>query len=427
MRSLLVFTGLYLCISAEMSAQANGIEASEFLCATQDFSPVQAARDRDKIWKPKDLGERESPSGKLRIRVKFINGDPETEHRLVEKVALLWTSDEAAAGVEFDFKNHPEAEIRIEFHEKNIGYSEIGTDALKIADQKKPTMLLPKGAKLTPRIILHEFGHALGLKHAHLNPHSTVPWKRHNILRDIGPKNNIFSGIGPKSWCGSDSIVNRDDQAIACLAKIEEQITQTGPDRSACPGEAHSDDRSSIMLYPIKADWIAEGTKYPENTKLSEHDKKCVKRLYANEAGSVVAAVTPPLPYRFLYRKCLKKQLDICKPIASVKDTRKFLEVKTSGETKGDYIWEWKKYTDKNYKLLATWRSRDGKILADTGFLKTTPDYLEGRIDWQQPCSGEAYIRIGNECPKETEEARNIQAPEGFDSEYRSLMQRNSK
>ena len=78
-------------------------------------------------------------------------------------------------------------------------------------------------------VVLHEFGHALGLIHEHQNPVGGIIFNREAVIRDLsGP---------PNDWSVSEIEFN--------------VLTPASPDDVA----ATAMDPNSIMMYPIPASW----------------------------------------------------------------------------------------------------------------------------------------------------------------------------
>ncbi len=81
-------------------------------------------------------------------------------------------------------------------------------------------------------MILHEFGHALGLIHEHQNPLGTIKWNKPAVVHDLsGPPNN---------W----------DQAT-----IDHNMFEAYP---AAEIDGTKLDKTSIMMYPIPASWVTD-------------------------------------------------------------------------------------------------------------------------------------------------------------------------
>ena len=127
-----------------------------------------------------------SPIGKLWpngsvLQIRFMGGTT-AQHDIVKQYAPLWTEH---ANLNFDFNNAPNADIRIAFADDGA-WSYIGTDAKGI-HVSQPTMNF---GWLDEAVVLHEFGHAIGLGHEHQNPDGGIQWNEDNVICDLsGPPN----------------------------------------------------------------------------------------------------------------------------------------------------------------------------------------------------------------------------------------------
>lgn len=87
----------------------------------------------------------------------------------------------------FKFVEDPGADIRIVVsgQAKDGNWSAIGNDALRISPGE-PTMMLGTDYKSPDftHIVLHEFGHALGLKHEHQHPDAGLDWNLPVVYRE---------------------------------------------------------------------------------------------------------------------------------------------------------------------------------------------------------------------------------------------------
>ena len=103
-------------------------------------------------------------------------------------------------------------------------------------------------------VVLHEFGHALGLIHEHQNPIAGIHWNREAVIRELsGPPNN---------WS---------------VEEIEFNVLKpASPDDV----EATPKDVNSIMMYPIPKSWTTDDFSAGFNSDLSEEDKKFIRRQY---------------------------------------------------------------------------------------------------------------------------------------------------
>jgi hypothetical protein len=114
------------------------------------------------------------------IKVRFLDGDPGVQQK-VEEQAHQW---EDHANVKFLFGNDPGAPIRISFEQEG-SWSYLGT----VAKQMPKNQATMNYGWLEPdspddeysRVVLHEFGHALGAIHEHQNPDVDIPWDREAV------------------------------------------------------------------------------------------------------------------------------------------------------------------------------------------------------------------------------------------------------
>jgi hypothetical protein len=104
------------------------------------------------------------------------------------------------------------------------------------------------------RVVLHEFGHAIGLIHEHQNPKKGIRWNRDAVVKDLkGP---------PNYW----------DEA-----KIDNNIFKKYPVSGVIASDS---DSKSIMMYPIPKAWTLDGFSAGLNQKISDQDKALVASVY---------------------------------------------------------------------------------------------------------------------------------------------------
>jgi serralysin len=202
------------------------------------------------------LNEARWPAGSV-IRVKFLEGDSRLQNR-VQQVAREWTGP-GMANLTLNFvPDSEDADIRIAFAQGNGSWSYLGTTCLQIL-ASEPTMnygwLTPESTdQELRRVVLHEFGHALGLIHEHQNPRRAVRWNEDAVIRDLsGPPNN---------W----DVETIRHNVLNRYAK--QDVTSTNV------------DGKSIMMYPIPAAWTLDGFSAGFNGELSESDKRFIRRNY---------------------------------------------------------------------------------------------------------------------------------------------------
>lgn len=103
------------------------------------------------------------------------------------------------------------------------------------------------------QVVLHEFGHALGMVHEHQTAHANISWNKTQVYKDLADSNN---------WDKA-----KVDRVIFHVYTLEEtQITAFDPD--------------SIMLYYIPAKWTTDGKGTTNNVDLSALDLEYIKFCY---------------------------------------------------------------------------------------------------------------------------------------------------
>ena len=125
------------------------------------------------------------------ISISFMDGTA-VQQELVRRFAQEWI--DGLANLQFSWQAPPDTDIRISF--KYAGsWSVIGKTARDVP-KDQPTMnfgwLTPGVSDEAARqVILHEFGHALGLIHEHQNPIGEIKWNKPAVVADLsGPPNN---------------------------------------------------------------------------------------------------------------------------------------------------------------------------------------------------------------------------------------------
>jgi hypothetical protein len=202
-------------------------------------------------WKPGDI-----------LGVRFFNGTAGL-HARVEEAAKIW---ENYANIKFDFTGNSNNIIRIKFNEgKND--SKVGTDALTYADNME-TMTYAnihensRDADLR-QVVLHEFGHALGLLHEHFHPNSSINLNRNKTI------NHFMNAYG-----FSEADVEHNLLRKYCINQLS--CSEFDPD--------------SIMIYNIPSDCTDDGKEYQQQIRLSEIDKLFISKVYPFEEEQPIAA-----------------------------------------------------------------------------------------------------------------------------------------
>lgn len=193
-------------------------------------------------------------SGK-HLRVHFLGGSSFLQKK-VKEYAKKW---EEFANIKFDFVNDPHAEIRVAFDMDGTSWSAVGTDCLN-------TEFFPPGSAtmnygwLTKdseeqefrRVIVHEFGHALGCIHEHQNPAGGIPWNTDAVYRYYADR----------GWNKA-----RVDQNIFRKYDLDQS-------------QYSAFDEKSIMLYPIPKELTDGKMEVGWNRELSTMDKQFIAEKY---------------------------------------------------------------------------------------------------------------------------------------------------
>ena len=135
-------------------------------------------------------------------------------------------------------------------------YSFIGTDAKnRLSFQETMNLGWINDSKTEEQlrsVILHEFGHTLGLLHEHMNPMSNIKWNKPVVYAYY---------MQYEGW----------DKEM-----VDKQVF----DRYSVSMTNKVYDPKSIMHYPIAANFTTDGYAVGENYDLSENDKKLIGELY---------------------------------------------------------------------------------------------------------------------------------------------------
>jgi hypothetical protein len=187
----------------------------------------------------------------MTLRMRFMGGSPALQKRVLD-VASEWTKH---ANLRFQVVKKGDAELRVAFGDAG-SWSYVGTDALSIP-KEQPTINLGAVAQISNpvefrRIVLHEFGHALGLAAAQQSPIATVPWN----------KKATYEYYGKRGW-------DRATVDHNVFAKLDRRQSTYGPP-----------DPHSIMYHPIPKETTDGKLDILAGSELSDGDKKFIAELY---------------------------------------------------------------------------------------------------------------------------------------------------
>lgn len=187
------------------------------------------------------------------LNVYFFDGENDLTN-VTLKVASEWSE---YCNITFTATNDVnKSHIRVAF-KKEGHWSYIGNAALAIP-RNEPTINFELGKKDMhsldfKRIVLHEFGHALGLIHEHQSPAAKMLWKKDYIYL-------IYStNYGWSKEMVDRNLFNEFDRANLRYSEL---------------------DKKSIMAYYVPKEYTENSIEFPLNYELSEMDKKYIGELY---------------------------------------------------------------------------------------------------------------------------------------------------
>jgi hypothetical protein len=196
------------------------------------------------------------------LRVKILNGSAVIKGK-IRQYANVWTE---YANIKLSFVDSGEADIRINVDASGASWSYVGT-VNGVIPANQPTMNFGWFTDSTPedefsRVIIHEFGHALGCIHEHQSPAAGIPWNK-------GAVYDYYKRT--QRWTTQQVDTNM-------FTLYETSTTQFS-----------SFDPTSIMLYAIPASLTTNGFSTASNKRLSETDKRFIATVYPPETADIAA------------------------------------------------------------------------------------------------------------------------------------------
>ncbi len=244
--------GLEICSSVPLPAK---VIATECTGCELGVSVEPLTVKTDKMWQTGSTLRVRIDGGSLKLRLK------------VAQYANEWTRH---VNIRFRFVTSGDAEIIVTFGNDQKSWSYVGTDCIDTGirfignfEQQGTThfgwLTDDSSEEQFSRVILHEFGHALGFKHEHSHPEAGIPWDKERVYQAFA----ISDG-----W--SRSHVDRNVFEVS--SKKETQFSQYDP--------------TSIMQYAVEEEFTIGNFSVGWNTQLSETDKAFAKLMYPRGAIS---------------------------------------------------------------------------------------------------------------------------------------------
>ena len=219
--------------------------------------------------------ERSKKWEKSELTVAFLpNQGSQNLRRTVLDLAGSWENFANIDFIPIDDRDYQLADIRISFLRGAGNWSLIGTDSAQRSQRANASMNLDitdgDSEARIGRIVLHEFGHALGMKHEHQNPAINIDWNHDVVYADL---------LDAEGW-GQTEV---DRNVFERLNFGTTNFTEFDP--------------QSIMLYPIPARWTNDGFSTDWNSRLSVTDRQFIQEEYPFESPEPV--IVRPIPKSF--------------------------------------------------------------------------------------------------------------------------------
>jgi serralysin len=231
-------------------------EELDWICTTLDTDKGERLAASPTLPLPMGLAAKKTlwPAG-TQLKVRFLGGAAELHERVLA-AARAWFQP----GVNLSLgvaQLGDDPQVRIAFA-KGGSWSYIGTDCLAIHPSQATMNLgwldLGTSDDALRSVVLHEWGHALGLLHEHNHPEAQISWNKASVYADLESAPNYWS---------KDKV----DLNVFRKYAVSEVITTDFDD-------------VSVMIYPIRSAWTTDAKKFMPSAKLSSGDVATIKRLY---------------------------------------------------------------------------------------------------------------------------------------------------
>lgn len=239
----------HVCFIRKVPAELNG-SAIDFAIKERPSNGSgedRLALSRSRLWQ----------TGR-ELRIRFIDGSPSIQGR-IRACADEW---QRYANIKFNWVDSGDVDIRISVGDGGGSWSYQGTDN-GVIPQSDKTMNFgwlndDSEDSEVSRVVLHEFGHALGCHHEHQSPAASIRWNEQAAFQYFMSNNG---------WTEE---------------QVRSNVLNLFPDEET---NFSAFDPLSIMLYSFPAELTLDGSSTQWNTSLSETDKGFMSRTYPIEGG----------------------------------------------------------------------------------------------------------------------------------------------
>lgn len=241
------------------------------------------------------------------INVHFADGSLDAR-KAVAEIAAEWAKHANLKLAFFFDAAPPVTHVRVLFDDPNCN-SALGTSSQYMIDSGDSSMRLchidnQVGTAWFQRVVLHEFGHALGMEHEHQSPKAKFEWNK-PFIYDYYQRTAGWGSYMVDEW-----IFRKIDPAVS---------------------DATEYDRDSVMQYSFPAEFTKDGTEILGGFELSALDKSHIAKIYPGVKPTPKPKPKPTTkPTKFFERL-----------VAVRNDTAEALDVQLVHESKIDGKWTW--------------------------------------------------------------------------------------